>query len=132
MAASLKGGRCPLQCPTVPCHGDRAGALRPPGRRGRWRTRGPESTVFRWVRQDKIDRGELAGTPTVESAELRAAKRRIAELEAELATVKRATELFEKGAQKTSSPIVETLASEGQELCHLSAMPVVPPGKPAP
>ncbi len=42
----------------------------------------PESTVFRWVRQDKIDRGELAGRSTAESAELRAAKRRIAELEA--------------------------------------------------
>lgn len=31
----------------------------------------PEGTVFRWVRQDRIDRGELAGTPTAESAELR-------------------------------------------------------------
>lgn len=41
----------------------------------------PPGTVFRWVRQDRIDRGELAGTPTAESAELRAAKRRIAELE---------------------------------------------------
>ena len=66
----------------------------------------PEGTVFRWVRQDRIDRGELAGTPTAESAELRAARRRIAELEAELATVKRASELFNKGSvvrQKTSS-----------------------------
>ncbi len=46
-----------------------------------------QGTVYRWVRQDRIDRGELAGTPSAESAELRAAKRRIAELEAELATV---------------------------------------------
>ncbi len=36
----------------------------------------PESTVFRCVRQDRIDRGELEGTSTVESADLRAAKRR--------------------------------------------------------
>jgi transposase len=56
-----------------------------------------QGTVFRWVRQDRIDRGELAGTPTEESAQLRAAKRRIAELESELATVKRASELFDKG-----------------------------------
>lgn len=42
----------------------------------------PESTVFRWVRQDRIDRGDRTGTSTAESAELRAAKRRIAELEA--------------------------------------------------
>lgn len=46
----------------------------------------PESTVFRWVRQDRIDRGELTGTSTAESAELRAAKRQIAELGAEPAT----------------------------------------------
>ena len=37
----------------------------------------PEATVFRWVRQDRIDRGELSGTTTAESAELRAANRRI-------------------------------------------------------
>lgn len=57
-----------------------------------------ESTVFRWVRQDRIDRGELEGTSTAESAELRAANRRIAELESELATVRRASELFQKGS----------------------------------
>lgn len=76
----------------------------------------PESTVFRWVRQDRIDRGELAGTPRAESAELRAAKRRSTELEAELATAKRATQLFEKGrgcAQNTLFGMVETLAREG-------------------
>ncbi len=75
-----------------------------------------ESTVFRWVRQDRIDRGELAGTPTAESAELRAARRRIAELEAELVTVKRASQLFDKGRvvrPKELFGIVETLASEG-------------------
>jgi transposase len=44
-----------------------------------------ESTVYRWVRQDRIDRGELAGTSTVDNAELRAA-RRIADLESELAS----------------------------------------------
>jgi transposase-like protein len=32
-----------------------------------------EATVFQWVRQDKIDRGEMPGTSTLESAELRAA-----------------------------------------------------------
>ncbi len=92
----------------------------------------PESTVFRWVRQDKIDRGELAGTSTGESADLRAAKRRIAELEAELATVKRATELFEKGRvvrPKDLFAIVETLASEGhgtKRVCRL--LQVAPSG----
>jgi putative transposase len=53
--------------------------------------------VYRWVRQDGIDRGEIAGTSTVDNAELRAAKRRIAELESELAVVKRASALFDEG-----------------------------------
>src|ERR1035437_648355 len=57
----------------------------------------PEATIFRWVRQDKIDRGEIPGTSSQESTELRAANRRIAELEAELATVKRASEPFAPG-----------------------------------
>jgi hypothetical protein len=63
-------------------------------------------TAYRWVRQDGIDRGELVGTPSVENAELRAARRRITELDAELVTVKRATELFSEGwcAQKHCSP----------------------------
>ena len=92
----------------------------------------PESTVFRWVRQDRIDRGELAGTSTAESAELRAAKLRIRELEAELATVKRAAELFDKGQvvrPKDLFAIVETLASEGhgtKRVCRL--LQVAPSG----
>jgi transposase-like protein len=76
----------------------------------------PQSTVFRWVRQDRIDRGEMAGTSTVESAQLRAARRRNAELEAELVTVRRASELFAQDRvmrPKALFGIVETLAREG-------------------
>lgn len=47
-----------------------------------------------WVRQDRIDRGELPGRSTTESAELRAAKKRIRELEEELAIVKAASKLL--------------------------------------
>jgi len=84
-----------------------------------------EATVFRWVRQDRIDRGDLAGTSTVESAELREARRRIAELEAEFATVKRATELFAEGwvvRPKALFGVVEILAREGhgaKRVCRL-------------
>jgi transposase InsO family protein/transposase-like protein len=83
------------------------------------------ATVYRWLRQDRVDRGELAGTSTPESAELRAARRRIAELEAELATVKRASELFNEGRvvrPKALFPLVETLAKEGhgtKRVCRL-------------
>jgi putative transposase len=84
-----------------------------------------ESTVYRWVRQDRIDRGEIAGTSSVDNAELRAAKRRIAELESELAVVKRASALFDEGRvvrPKAVFDVVETLAREGhgtKRVCRL-------------
>jgi putative transposase len=74
------------------------------------------STVYRWARQDRIDRGELAGTSTVDNAELREARRRIAELESELAVVKRASVLFDEGRvvrPKAVFDVVEALAREG-------------------
>jgi putative transposase len=84
-----------------------------------------EATVYRWVRQDRVDRGELVGTSTSETAELRAARRRIVELESELATVRRASELFAEGRvvrPKALFGIVETLAREGhgtKRVCRL-------------
>jgi len=53
-----------------------------------------EQTVYTWRRQDRIDRGLLPGLTSAEKAELVAAKRRIAELEAELAIHRRASELL--------------------------------------
>ncbi len=50
-------------------------------------------SIYTWRRQDRIDRGLDAGLASAEKAELTAAKRRIAELEAELAVHRRATEL---------------------------------------
>lgn len=47
----------------------------------------PPATVSRWVRQDRVDRGELVDTTPDESAQLRVVKARISELDAELATV---------------------------------------------
>jgi len=51
-------------------------------------------TVYNWRNQDLIDRGLRAGTSTSESTELAAAKRRIRELETELAVTRRANELL--------------------------------------
>ena len=88
----------------------------------------PEATVFRWVRQDRIDRGEVEGTSTAESSQLRVARRRIAELEAELATLKRASEIFAEGRvvrPKDLFVIVETFAGEGhgtKRVCRLLAV----------
>ena len=51
-------------------------------------------TVYNWRNQDQIDRGVRAGMSTRESAELTAAKKRIGELETELAITRRANELL--------------------------------------
>jgi transposase-like protein len=53
-------------------------------------------SIYTWRRQDRIDRGLDPGLRSAEKAELTAAKRRIAELEAELAVHRRATELLGK------------------------------------
>lgn len=64
-----------------------------------------DQTIYTWRRQDRIDRGLESGLSSAEKAELTAAKRRIAQLEAELAVHRRATELL-KGAvrPKTDTP----------------------------
>ena len=53
-----------------------------------------QESIYTWRRQDRIDRGLVPGLTSAEKAELTAAKRRIAELETELAVHRRATELL--------------------------------------
>jgi len=55
-----------------------------------------DQTIYTWLRQDRIDRGLEAGLSSTERAELSAARRRIAQLEAELAIHRRASELLGK------------------------------------
>lgn len=57
-----------------------------------------DQTVYNWRRQDRIDRGLDIGLRTGEKAELAVARKRIRELEAELAVHRRATELLKDGA----------------------------------
>jgi transposase-like protein len=52
--------------------------------------------IYTWRRQDRIDKGLEPGLSSAEKSELTAAKRRIAELEAELAVHRRASELLGK------------------------------------
>ena len=53
-------------------------------------------TIYAWRRQDRIDRGLALGLTSTEKTELAAANKRIAELEAELAIHRRASELLGK------------------------------------
>ena len=56
-----------------------------------------QATLFRWVAQDQVDRGERPGLPTVERVELAQARKRIHELETELEITKQASALFAEG-----------------------------------
>jgi transposase-like protein len=67
-----------------------------------------EQTIYVWRRQRLIDSGQLPGTTTAENAELAMARRRIAELEAEVKIHRRAAELLgettsPKGGSKPST-----------------------------
>lgn len=53
-----------------------------------------DQTIYNWRRQDRIDRGLRAGLSSKENGELAAAKKRIRELETELAVNRRSVELL--------------------------------------
>ncbi len=55
-----------------------------------------DQTIYNWRRQDLVDRGLQAGLTTAETGELAAAKKRIAELETELAIAQRAVDLLKE------------------------------------
>ena len=66
-----------------------------------------DQTIYNWRNQDRTDRGLRSGATTAESVELAAARKRIRELETELAVIKRANELLKeqtdpKGAGRSS------------------------------
>jgi transposase len=65
-----------------------------------------DATIYMWRKQDRIDRGELVGLSTDQAIELAAAKRRIRQLETELAVSRKVNEVFlEQGlAPKGSTP----------------------------
>jgi len=58
-----------------------------------------DSCLYGWVKQDRIDRGEIEGVSRAESRELRKTKRRIRELEDEVEILQRANALLGSSAQ---------------------------------
>jgi putative transposase len=72
------------------------------------------ATVHRWKAQDLVDRGVKPGLSTIERGELAAARRRIQELETELALVKQAAALFEEGVRpKDKYPVIAEVTGQG-------------------
>ena len=55
-----------------------------------------DQTLYNWRRQDCIDRGEQPGLATAEHAELTAAKKRIRDLETELAVAQKAVDALKE------------------------------------
>ena len=53
-----------------------------------------EATIYNWLRQERIDRGETPGLSTEGQMELAAAKSRIRQLETELAVSRKVNEVF--------------------------------------
>jgi transposase len=53
-----------------------------------------EATIYNWINQEKIDRGEVPGQSTEQALELKAAKRRIRQLETELAVSRKVNQVF--------------------------------------
>lgn len=53
-----------------------------------------DQTIYNWWNQHLVDTGRKAGVSSTDNAELAAARKRIAELETELAAARRANELL--------------------------------------
>jgi transposase-like protein len=53
-----------------------------------------EQTLYTWRKQARVDRGETSGLTTSEKAELATMRKRVRELEAEVAVHRRASELL--------------------------------------
>jgi transposase-like protein len=68
-------------------------------------------TVYTWRRQDRIDRGLKPGLTSVEKAELVAARKRIRELEAELAVHRQVAEELGGTAEATRRVVERDLAA---------------------
>jgi transposase-like protein len=59
-----------------------------------------KESIYAWRRQDRIDRGQVPGLTSAEKAELGAARKRIADLETELAIARRAVELLKDAGER--------------------------------
>jgi transposase-like protein len=56
-----------------------------------------DATIYKWLKQERIDRGEVDGLSTEEALDLAAARRRIKQLETELAVSPKVNEVFLEG-----------------------------------
>ncbi len=74
-----------------------------------------QASIYNWLKQDRIDRGEAPGLSTEGQMELAAAKRRIRQLETELAVSRKVNEVFlePEPAPKSLFPVIASLTGQG-------------------
>ena len=72
-----------------------------------------EATIYNWLKQERIDRGEAPGLSTEGQMELAAARRRIRQLETELAVSRKVNEVFLGPGPKSLYPVIESLTGQG-------------------
>lgn len=53
-----------------------------------------QATIYNWLRQERIDSGEIDGTSTDQAMQLKAAEEKIKQLETELAVSRKVNEVF--------------------------------------
>lgn len=93
-----------------------------------------DQTIYNWRRQEMIDTGQMPGVTSADQAELVAARRRIAELETELAVHRRAAELLKEVVPpKDRFVVIQRMAAEGllsrsAAVCSGSRRPGTTPG----
>lgn len=85
-----------------------------------------EAAICNWLRQDRVDRGEIPGTSTDMALGLAAARRRIRRLEAELAVARKVDEVFlEQGVSpKGAFPVIDAVTGQGINVRHACASSV--------
>jgi transposase len=76
-----------------------------------------QASIYSWLKQDRIDRGEAPGLSTEGQMELAAAKRRIRQLETELAVLRRRSWRCPGRSTRCSSqslyPVIASLTGQG-------------------
>src|SRR2546421_6915407 len=83
-----------------------------------------EATIYNWLKQERIDRGETPGLSTEGQMELAAARRRIRQLETELARLAQGERGLPRSGSRPKSlyPVIESLTGQGFDVNRACVM----------
>lgn len=76
-----------------------------------------DATIHDWLRQDRVDRGEAEGATTSQQLELATARRRIKQLETELAVARKVNEVISaEGVDSLPGQRLDVLGRSGRSV----------------